>query len=330
MAVTHVGPRWQDRKGTTDEDGTRTLVRSWNVTTDSDDDAEPVVIDGVIAVDDSAGLFEPHPAWAWAVCRNIAAAPNGGPRQWIVTATYKTSPFAASGDGSGTGANGTSPNPAQSMDAAADSRPPNIKVSRKEVSKVLEYDAVDVADGVEDPARVVNTVGDPFDPLPEVFRSHHVITFTFCRKPAALNWSTRSAFMDTLNNAGFTILGRTYPAKSLRCTAYDLGSVWDKGDAGMEFFFELTVTVEYDPDGWQPKILNRGRRQWIPGSEGEPELNPPRLEYIRDHAGQVVSEPVPLTAAGAPVPAVEPGEVPAYHYVEPNGYVPVSWTNLLA
>jgi hypothetical protein len=322
MAIEAIGPRYQDRKGTTNEDGTRTLVRAWNVTTTSDADGEPQVIDGVIAADASAELYAAHPNWAWATCRGHEATPNGGPRVWIVKATYSTSQFKASGDGSGEGSNGAAPNPAQSMDAQADARPPNIKVARKEVTKVLEKDA-DTGD------RVVNTVGDPFDPLPEVFRSHHVITWTFCRKPSALNWSARAAFMDSVNLAAFVILGKTYPARTLRCTAYDVGSVWDKGEAGQEFFFELTVTAEYDPDTWDVKILNRGRRRWIAGSEGDP-ANPPRYEYIRDHTGQVVQEPVPLTEAGDVVPAVEPGEDPAYHYVEPKGYVPRSWATILA
>ena len=31
--------------------------------------------------------------------------------------------------------------------------------------------------------------------------------------------------------------------------------------AGLAFFWEVTVQAEYDPDGWQPKILNTGRRR---------------------------------------------------------------------
>jgi hypothetical protein len=319
MAVTKVAEDWKGRGATTNEEGVRTLTRSWWVTTDDDATGEPAVIDGVIAADPSAALYQPHPSWAFSVCRELSANVGKGPRHWEVKAKYSSAPFAASGDGSGTGANGTAPNPGQSKDTEADARPPNVKVSRKEVSKVLEKDAVSGD-------RIVNAgVGDPFDPLPEVFRSHHLITFTFARLPANLNWSTRSAFMDTLNAAGFVILGRTYPALSLRCTAYDVGSVWDKGASGMTFFFELTVTVEYDPDGWQPKILNTGRRKLVAGSVGEPELNPPRRVAIVDHNGQPVADPVPLSAAGVPL---APGDTP--HYVEPAGYVPTSWTNLLA
>lgn len=323
MGVEHVAPDWKARGATTNRDGVRTLTRGWWARTSSDAVGEPEVIDAVIAFDASAGLFQPHPDWVWAVCTKLQAKPGKSAKLWYVTAEYSTEPFAASGDGSGTGSNGTAPNPAQSKDAQADSRPPNIKVARKEVQKVLEKD-------VDTGKRVTNTVGDPFDPLPEVFRSHHLITATFCRLPSALNWSTRAAFMDTINDAAFVILGKSYPARTLRCTDYAVGSVWDKGAAGMTFFFELTVQLEYDPDGWQPKILNRGRRQWIAGSVGEPDLNPPRYEVIRDHAGQPVADPVPLTEAGAPVPAVAPGTVPAYHYVEPKGYKEASWATILA
>lgn len=316
MAVTKVIVDWEGRGATTDENGVQTFKRRWKVTTDSDATGEPAVVDGVVAFDPSAALYRPHPDWAWAVCRKVTADPHKGPRVWVVNAEYSSAPFRATGTGSGaTGGSGgsstpnpTSPSPAQSNSTPADQRPPTITITRKEVSKVLEYDAVAGT-------RVVNTVVDPFDPLPEVFRSHHLITITIHRLPADLNWTARSAFMDSLNDAGFQLLGRTYPAKTLRCTAYDVESVWETGASGMTFFFKLTVQLEYDPDGWQPKILNTGRRKKVAG----------KAVAIVDAAGQPVADPVPLTAAGVPV---APGG--SYHYVEPAGYVPKDWSTILA
>lgn len=316
MGVTSVKERWQGRKATTDEQGVRTLKRQWYVTTDADAVAEPAVIDGVIAADASAALYAPHPAWGWAVCRKLEATPNGGPRVWLVDAEYSSGSFKASGDGSGTGGNTTSPSPEQSNSTPANQRPPTIKIGGRDVTKVLEKDAI-TGD------RVLNTVGDPFDPLPEVQRTYDAITITFFRLPAALNWTTRRLFRDSINNAAYTVLGATYAANTLRCAAYDLDAVWETGETGMQLFFQLTVQLLHDPDGWQPKILNTGRRLLHPAAP--PVLAEPVLVQIVDSAGQPVADPVPLDEDGTPV---APGGT--YHYVEPAGYVPRNWTTLLA
>ena len=163
-------------------------------------------------------------------------------------------------------------------------------------------------------------VGDPFDPQPEVQRSDRVYTFKFFRGPSALNWSTREAFLDTVNNAPYTVLGKSYPTGTLRCSDYSFEGTWETGASGMEFFWALTVVVEEDRDGWNPKILNTGRRQRIPAVGATPARN----VAIVDSAGQPVADPVALDEFGARVPPDG-----AYHYVEPNGYTPANWTNLL-
>jgi hypothetical protein len=310
MAVTKVIEKWQGRGASTDEKGVRTLQREWDVTTDSDDTAEPAVIDAVIAADASAALYASHPAWAPALCRKLDTQPNNGPRAWKVKAEYSTAPFEARGDGSGAGANSTSPNSNQNNEATADSRPPTISITRKEVTEPLEFDAETL-----DP--VVNTVGDPFEPVPEVMRSRQLITWKFHRTPAQLDWNNRSQWMDTVNFDAVTILGRTYPARSLRCVDYSLGTVWDTGPTGLAFFFELTAQAEYKPDLWDVSLLNTGRRKKVgTGGTGDPV----RLVAIVDDQGQPVADPVPLDAAGVPV---APGG--AKHYVDFSGYLLYPW-----
>lgn len=317
MAVTSVTQDWKGRGATADENAVRTLKRRWKVTTDSNDTGEPEVIDGVVAEFPSAALYQPHPHWPWAVCRKLSAEPHEGPRVWLVNAEYSSAPFKASGDGSGTGGgpggNPTAPNPAQSNETPANQRPPTIKIGGRDITKVLEKDA-------ETGDRVLNPVGDPFDPLPEVTRTPEVITVTFFVLPADLNWATRRLYRDSINDTEITLLGATYEVWTLRCAGYDVDGVWETGEEGMEFFFQLTVTLQHDPDGWWPKILATGRRQKVTLP-----LVGDVLVAIVDHAGQPVADPVPLTAAGVPV---APGGT--YHYVEPSGYVARDWTNILA
>jgi hypothetical protein len=322
MPVIRVIEKWEGRTGGADEKGVRTLNRLWIVETDSDADGIPVVIDGVIAADPSAGLYASHPDWAWALRRNIDANPNGGPRVWRVEAKYTTEPFPAAGDGSDSGGNSSTPSVTQSNQTQADQRPPTLTVARKEVSKPLEFEVVDPAENPPpDPVPIANTLGDPFDPRPEVFRSHQVYTWKFHRTPTKLNWAERGTWQDTLNLDTVWILGKPHAPLTLRCIDYSLTTVWETGPNGLALFFELTAQAEYNPDGWTLSILNTGRRKRIGGSIGDPD-NPPRLVAIVDDQGQPVSDPVPLTAAGVPV---EPGGL--YHYVEFDGYLAYNWVS---
>jgi hypothetical protein len=325
MAVIKVFERWQGRTGGTDEEGVRTLNRQWSVETDSASDGIPVVIDAVIAQDPTAALYASHPDWPWAVRREIDAAPNAGPKTWYVDAKYSTAPFEARGDGSGDGSesepggnNPSTPSASQANSVEADKRPPKITITRKEVTKVLEFNARSPG-AVGDPVKVANTVGDRFDPMPEVFRSHHIISWKFHRTPDQLLWDRRSTWQDTINADAVRVFGRVYEPHSLRCIDYSLDTVWETGPTGLMLFIELTAQAEYNPDLWDVLILNTGRRKRIGGSVGDPD-NPPRLVAIVDENGQPVADPVPLTAAGVPV---EPGGV--YHYVDADGYLEFDW-----
>lgn len=322
MAITSVRPKWDARGGGVDEKGIRVLNRGWGVSTDDDADGEPDVIDAVIAFDTTAAMYHSHPNWPAALCRSLGAEPNGSGREWIVKAVYSSAPFEAKGDGTSAGGGGsgggggTAPTAAMYNEAPADQRPPSITITRKEVTKVLEKDLLG--------KRIRNTVGDPFDPPPEVFRSHHVITWKFHRTPAQLNWSVRWQWHDSINLRACSILGKEYPALSLRCTAYDVAAVWDTGAGGaLSLFFELTVQAEFNPDGWNLRILNTGRRRRVAGSiTGDP---PMTLADIVGEDGQPVADPVPLTEDGSVVPNAAPPDEPDYHYVKPQGYVELNW-----
>ncbi|VTU02772.1 unnamed protein product [Gemmataceae bacterium] len=324
MAIRRIIQRWQDRGATTDEKGVKTFTRAWTVETTNDDTEEPEVIDAVVAQYPWAGLYMPLPCWPWAVCRKLSAAPHEGPQVWLVTADFSTAPFEAKGDGTGTGgtegapSNSSSPSPSQSNSTPADQRPPTVSITRKEVTKPLEYEARPPGDPAA-PTRVSNTLGDPFVPVPEVMRSNHIVTWKFHRLPEKLLWDRRSTWQDTINADEVTLFGRKYAPHSLRCTDYSFTTVWETGTAGMSLFFELTCQAEYNPDLWDVRILNTGRRKRIGGSIGDPD-NPPRLVAIVDAAGQPVADPVPLDAAGVPV---EPGGT--YHYVTVAGYLEYNW-----
>lgn len=314
MAI-RVIERGESRGWTTDETGLKTFTRQWLVEADAAID-EPTANDAVNLFDPTSILYASHPSWPWALCRKVTGrSASKLALQWVVDASYSTGPFRAMGAGGGTGlgfdgtaGNTTAPTAQQANSTPANQRPPTLSVKRRDVVKALEKNAVT---GLP----VVNSVGDKFDPAPEVFRSHHIFTYEFFRSPSELNWASRSTYQDSINLAAVVILGQTYPQYALRCVDYSLDSVWETGAAGLEFFWKLTCVIEHDPDTWKVKILNTGRRKIVSG----------KAVQIVDGNGQPVSDPVPLDGGGNPI---DPGGT--YSYIDQDGYVPLSWSNILA
>jgi hypothetical protein len=292
MAVTKIIQHWTGGGGE-DEKAVVTLERHFTVMTDTDADGVPTVLAALVAVDASTALYAPHPDYAPAVCRSRTARREKGPRVWSVVLTYSSAPIDLENN----------------QNTQADQRLPTVSVSRKEVTEPLEYD-VDTGD------RVLNTVGDPFAPPAEVFRSRHIITWKFWRTEAQLDWDNRSQWLDYINADAVTVLGCEYPVHSLRCVDYSLDTTWDRGAAGLQKFYALTVQAEYNPATWDVVILNTGLRR-MTGSIG---LMTAKLTAIVDAHGQPVSDPVPLTSAGVPVPPGDP-----YHYVQVSGYLEANW-----
>lgn len=325
MAIT-VGERWQDRGGGVDDQGVRTLRRGWWVKTDDDAVGVPAVIDAVVAQFPAAALFASHPEWPRAICRGPKAEPGENARTWKVKAEYSTAPFPAKGDGGAGGGGGTpmsglgapdtdagsetSPTSDASNERPANERPPTVSVAKKEVSVPFEEDVV-----TGEPH--LNTVGDSFIPPVEVFRSHEIITFKFSRKPEDMDWANRRAYRDTVNSNAPVIFGVTYPAGTLRVLDYSFDTVWDTGSTGLELFFAFTVQLEYKPDGWKISTLNAGRRK---RKDGAGPYDPEAIVYIRDTAGQVIADPIPLNEDGSVADVGGP-----YHYVEHDGYVPIDF-----
>lgn len=309
--ATEVIERGEGRGFTTDERGVKTFAREWIVNSDTVIN-EDQALSAINAVDPSSILWASHPAWPQALLRNHTGKGSSKlGRVWTIGANYSTAPFAASGNGglAGLGSEGseTTPGEGSSSLTPANERPPTITIDDKEFTKILERDIV-TGD------RVVNVpLGQPFDPQPEVIRLGELITFTFYRKPDELNWGERRLFKNSINDAPVTILGAVYETHSLRCAKYTLRTVWDTGDSGLELFYELTMQAEYDPDLWTVEILNTSR------------LDENGNAFV-DGNGQPLAEPVPIDDLGVRVP---PGSED-YHYVEPNGYFPKDWTEILA
>lgn len=322
MAFTFI-ERAEDRTYKSDWRGVKTFGRGWTV----DSDTPVNEVDATAALnghDPTTLLYAPHPAWPWAVCRDLAG--QGGPgkllKQWQIKASYSTEPFPASGGGAagvdlGNGMTGGGSQPASSSSNTqpANQRPPTVSIDQEEYTQALEYD-------LATEAAVVNPAGDKFDPAVEIPYTLDVITWEFFRSASQLNWATRSTYKNTINLESFTLLGKTYPARTLRCTRYSVYPVWETGPAGMSFFWRLVVVAKESPYpwGWQPKILSTGRNKLVSIGGG----NFVRQAII-DRSGQPVAEPVALKSDGT-----EKLPADSFHYTEPTAFFEESWTNLLA
>jgi hypothetical protein len=327
-----VTPRWEEETVSTDEKGVKHFSRAWTVDAEGSYLSGADAVDAVVLYDPTAVIFGPHPDYPAAYCRGHDGR-RLGPAVWVIEAKYSNAPFEGQGDGQGGQGGGSSPptpgsqTPAdQSATVPAHLRLPTVSGAGREVSVPLTEEAVAYNEN-GDRRPIVNVVGDPFDPPIEVLRTHHRITYRFYRQAAFWNWAARSALIDTVNEDEWVVGDRTYAPFELRCAEYSFEGVWETGTAGVEFYWQFTVVLEHNPDGWKVRPLNTGRRYLASGSLGDP-ANPPGLRNVLDDAGMPVADPVPLTAGGQVVdPSADP---PEWHWLNFDGYVPASWASLLA
>ena len=250
-----------------------------------------------------------HPSDAAATARTIRIANAGSLEEWTCEVLYSSAPFEARGDGANI--SGSPPTPANvDNQVPADLRLPEIRISKKDVSKVLETDAQTFAD-------VVNSAGDPFDPPLITRRAHQVFHLTFWRTPAQLNTNDRMKMVAKVNDAAYTILGITYQASELLVDDIAIEGVWDRSQAdNLAFFWKITVVLEVQLGGWGRRVLQAGKREKLASGE---------KRVIRDDTGQPVSDPVPLAASGAKLAAGA-----SFVYTTVNEFATCSFTQLFA
>ena len=150
------------------------------------------------------------------------------------------------------------------------------------------------------PQAVRNSVGDPFDPVPEAER--HATRITIQKASLAFNESTAAELRGTLNAGPVTIAGVTYPARAcklLRWTA--TGQTWTDDTGDPRPYWEHSIEIEVATGGTHDlAILNRGYRARpeagadpvrVIGPDGNPVPEP----VLLDDQGLVTETPVYLT-----------------------------------
>lgn len=144
---------------------------------------------------------------------------------------------------------------------------------------------------------VVNSAGEPF--LKAATRPRSLESFHARRYEASYNPDVAGLYRDSINDAAWTVRGRTYPAKTMRCEAIQADEQYHN-DFGI--FYVVDYEFAYNPDGWQPKILDQGLRMKSGANI---------IPIYRD--GIPVTVPVLLNGSGAPLPEPLPvGTPPVY------------------
>ena len=173
----------------------------------------------------------------------------------------------------------------------------------------VEYQ--EAADATSPGQAIVNSVGDPFDPVPTYSRGMLRITVT--RNTLSYNPTTASNLCFTLNQSAFTINTVSYAAKKLKLVKWAATTnVWVDDMGAEQTYYAETLEFEVSPYDWghDLKILNRGyRARPAPGEE------PVR---VKDAV-----EPVLLASDGTQLPA---GGTPVFLTFE--AYPTADWTAL--
>lgn len=287
------------RQGGINEKGERNYTTTYKVYT-SDIGDGPGTVAAYVPIAVGAAYSTPNEVDIYARLKSKQAALdqqlNDGGAVWTVTLTYDTLPF---GQGEGGLEPGGAPNQA---DVQPDFRPWQISLSTIKTTKLLTED-------VNTGAKVVNSVGIPFDPVPEVPDYHPVITITAYKSIFADSYANMLNYVNKVNSA----VWYGFPAGVLLCTDYNLQSQYEQN----QWWWQKTVTLEVKAEGWNPlEILNASTVWQESGSKP--------LQPILDASGNPVTQPVPISLAGVPLNAEDD-----LVFLEFDAYEEVNFVNLI-
>lgn len=307
MAVVSVEETPESRGGYDDE-YQREYTRTFEVLTDDEDD-------GPITVEFAAGIPRVWDAFverngtsgdAIAVCRKVSARRSlDDPLMWVVTCEFSISRQ------TGIGAQGSAANRQPGGTNADDPTKwaPQYSWGAQQVKVPFRKDRTG--------RWVLNSAGDPYDPLPELDAS--IPTLTVSRYQAAFNAEMAKSYAYAVNADTF-LFADPGQARLQPITA-------ESEATGGVLLWKVRITVEFMtvfPYTWQPWILDAGYRR-VNLTTGK------NVAIIDELTKQPVQRPVPLNGLGqelsrATLVGVGAGDGPQYGKY--TGYPSVSFAEL--
>lgn len=207
------------------------------------------------------GMYAPCPIDLTAFCVNRKASRESGTRKvWIVSVDYKTD----------------APNSEDQEDDPLD-RPVKRSWSITKTTKVAAKDVKG------DP--ILNKAGFAFDPPLEIAASHARLIFV--RNEEDFDGTKALNYVDRVNKDAWAGADKG----TVRCESIAADEQFENGVS----YWTVTYEFEYNPEGWQPEILE----QSIKDKNGK---------HIQDDDGLPVSSPWPINVNGV---KIETANLPA-------------------
>lgn len=287
----------------TDKEGNREYTRKFLVQLGYNGPPE----DAIAAV--PIARYDPYPTDPYALAEAATCEPVSGQLGF-----YEISYSYSNQSGEKGSTSPSSPGDAQTADYTQ--RVPVVTFGSNRKSKPFAKDR-----SLPNQKDVVASNGQPFDPPLEADYSNATVNIKFWVPLTTDITLKKLTYENTLNAADFTVFpGQSaYPAEKLKCNSY--GATSDVANG----VYEVNLELEYSRDGWDIEVVDAGTYEYTPGSEGDPEGNPPKYVPIKDTEGQPVQAAVPLDGAGK-----KKTVVPPFHYLTFKPYDTTSWANILA
>lgn len=168
----------------------------------------------------------------------------------------------------------------------------------------------------DDPAKpVVNSAGDPFDPLPQ--RKNGSLVLQITKNFAAFDAAGYDAIKFTTNAVAQTIRGTVYPIGSLLFLPPTVQEIYEIVNLTEHHYYQTTFRLAVDSALHVDPVEDRGLNE----STTDSYRNAP----ILDAAGNPVTQPAPLDGAGqAKARGEEPEIITFYPYASANWGI--DWT----
>ena len=216
-------------------------------------------------------LGDAHPEDAVALCVDVDAKPKSGePAVWDITCKY------------------TNDLPSDDIDDDDPlSQRPELSWGAEDFSRFVGKDRNDKP--------ILNTAGDRYEDPVEVVDGLPVLTIK--KNKASFNAATAYAYNNSTNSDVYR--GADPGTLRVRITAVEL---W-KGDAA---YWATSYTFRYNPEGWQPTIMETGLYQLYLGSHIDC-----FVKGATPHDSEAVTHPVPLDANGEQIDPSTLGNTPS-------------------
>lgn len=284
MAIVDCLEIWGDRQGMQDGDGSRAYTRYFRVTTNSGQDGPLTVMQapGLPQLydnySDPSGVFDIG-------CTCVKVTPRqdqGDPFTWLVVCDYDTSFIDA---------------------LLGDKNPLNRRATKnwapEKFQEPYDRDALGTA--------VLNSAGEPFDPLP--VRDATRLVLTIERFEQSFDQQEALSYADTVNAESF----QGFAAGLVKCDSIT-------GNEHLEnaiLCYHVRYIFHFDELGWVDFILDAGYKQIDPADATK------RI-VIKDKYFQPYSSPTPLDGLGHPLAAGAPPVFLQYDPYPQKSFIPLN------